>query len=90
MHEYVPSNAQIWHVSWRPFLDGLFPAKTMNYQVVPSDVPSEERKAAMAYRCPVLGNKPIISSKLHKEEPLPSIKSQPGNEKLLLKTAPQS
>lgn len=62
----------------------------MTYQAVPSDVPSEEHKAAMAYRCPVLGNKPITNSKLLEEEPPLNVKSQPGNEKPLLKTAPQN
>lgn len=75
--------------SWHPFLDGLFPGKTMIYQAVPSEVPSEEHKAAMAYRCPGLGNKPITSSKWCEEELPPNVKPQPGNEKLLSETTPQ-
>nr|XP_045047964.2 eukaryotic translation initiation factor 2A isoform X4 [Desmodus rotundus] len=88
LHKYdVPSNAELWQVSWQPFLDGVFPAKTITYQAVPSDVPSEEPKAATAYRPPALRNKPITNSKLHEEEPPQNMKPQPGNDKPLSKTA---
>ncbi|KAB0357499.1 hypothetical protein FD754_001655 [Muntiacus muntjak] len=88
LHKYdVPSNAELWQVSWQPFLDGIFPEKAITYQAVPSDVPSEEPKAATAYRPPALRNKPVTNSKLHEEEPPQNMKPQPGNEKPLSKTA---
>lgn len=88
LHKYdVPSNAELWQVSWQPFLDGIFPAKKITYQAVPSDVPSEEPKVASAYRPPALRNKPITNSKLHEEEPPQNMKPQPGNDKPLSKTA---
>ncbi|XP_005546149.1 eukaryotic translation initiation factor 2A isoform X2 [Macaca nemestrina] len=88
LHKYdVPSNAELWQVSWQPFLDGVFPAKTITYQAVPSEVPSEEPKVATAYRPPALRNKPITNSKLHEEEPPQNMKSQSGNDKPLSKTA---
>lgn len=70
-----------------PILDGIFPEKAITYQVVPSDVPSEEPKVATAYRPPALRNKPVTNSKLHEEEPPQNMKPQPGNEKPLSKTA---
>nr|KAF6377876.1 eukaryotic translation initiation factor 2A [Myotis myotis] len=88
LHKYdVPSNVELWQVSWQPFLDGIFPAKTITYQAVPSDLPSEEPKTATAYRPPALRNKPITNSKLHEEEPPQNMKPQPGNDKPLSKTA---
>uniref|UniRef100_A0A8C6AUH9 Eukaryotic translation initiation factor 2A n=1 Tax=Monodon monoceros TaxID=40151 RepID=A0A8C6AUH9_MONMO len=88
LHKYdVPSNAELWQVSWQPFLDGIFPEKAITYQAVPSDVPSEEPKVATAYRPPALRNKPVTNSKLHEEEPPQNMKPQPGNEKPLSKTA---
>ncbi|XP_005308275.1 eukaryotic translation initiation factor 2A [Malaclemys terrapin pileata] len=75
----VPPNAEIWQVSWQPFLDGTFPAKAVTYQAVPSELPSAELKVAQAYRPPALRNKPITSSKLHEEEPPQNMKPQPGN-----------
>ncbi|XP_015455663.1 eukaryotic translation initiation factor 2A isoform X2 [Pteropus alecto] len=88
LHKYdVPSNAELWQVSWQPFLDGIFPTKTITYQAVPSDVPNEEPKAATAYRPPALRNKPNTNSKLHEEEPPQNMKPQPGNDKPLSKTA---
>lgn len=54
-----------------------------------SEVPRDEHKAAMAYRRPVCGNKPITNPKLGEEEPPWNVTSQPGNEKPLAKTAPQ-
>ncbi|KAF0879824.1 EIF2A factor, partial [Crocuta crocuta] len=88
LHKHdVPSNAELWQVSWQPFLDGTFPAKTITYQAVPSDVPSEEPKVATAYRPPALRNKPITNSKLHEEEPPQNMKPQAGNDKPLSKTA---
>lgn len=88
LHKYdVPSNAELWQVSWQPFLDGIFPEKSITYQAVPSDVPSEEPKVATAYRPPALRNKPVTNSKLHEEEPPQNMKPQPGNEKPLSKTA---
>uniref|UniRef100_A0A8C9I346 Eukaryotic translation initiation factor 2A n=1 Tax=Piliocolobus tephrosceles TaxID=591936 RepID=A0A8C9I346_9PRIM len=88
LHKYdVPSNAELWQVSWQPFLDGIFPAKTITYQAVPSEVPNEEPKVATAYRPPALRNKPITNSKLHEEEPPQNMKSQSGNDKPLSKTA---
>ncbi|KAF3827227.1 hypothetical protein GH733_002713, partial [Mirounga leonina] len=88
LHKYdVPSNGELWQVSWQPFLDGIFPVKTITYQAVPSDVPSEEPKVATAYRPPALRNKPITNSKLHEEEPPQNMKPQAGNDKPLSKTA---
>uniref|UniRef100_A0A5F8G9Q6 Eukaryotic translation initiation factor 2A n=1 Tax=Monodelphis domestica TaxID=13616 RepID=A0A5F8G9Q6_MONDO len=87
LHKYdVPSNAEIWQVSWQPFLDGVFPAKAVTYQAVPSEVPEKEPKVAEAYRPPALRNKPITSSKLHEEEPPQNMKHS-GNDKPLSKTA---
>lgn len=68
-------------------LDGVFPAKTITYQAVPSEVPNEEPKVATAYRPPALRNKPVTNSKLHEEEPPQNMKSQSGNDKPLSKTA---
>uniref|UniRef100_A0A8C8Z4Q0 Eukaryotic translation initiation factor 2A n=1 Tax=Prolemur simus TaxID=1328070 RepID=A0A8C8Z4Q0_PROSS len=88
LHKYdVPSNGELWQVSWQPFLDGIFPAKTITYQAVPSEVPSEVPKVATAYRPPALRNKPITNSKLHEEEPPQNMKPQLGNDKPLSKTA---
>ncbi|XP_068960849.1 eukaryotic translation initiation factor 2A [Petaurus breviceps papuanus] len=88
LHKYdVPSNAEIWQVSWQPFLDGVFPAKAVTYQAVPSEVPEVESKVAKAYRPPALRNKPITSSKLHEEEPPQNMKPQSGSDKPLSKTA---
>lgn len=88
LHKYdVPSNAELWQISWQPFLDGIFPKKTITYQAVPSDLPSEEPKTATAYRPPALRNKPITNSKLHEEEPPQNMKPQLGNDKPLSKTA---
>lgn len=68
LHKYdVPSNGELWQVSWQPFLDGVFPAKTIKYQAVPSEVPSEEPKVTTAYRPPALRNKPVTNSKLVSE-----------------------
>lgn len=65
LHKYdVPSNVELWQVSWQPFLDGIFPAKTITYQAVPSELPREEPKTATAYRPPALRNKPTTNSKL--------------------------
>ena len=88
LHKYdVPSNGELWQVSWQPFLDGIFPAKTIKYQAVPSEVPSEEPKVATAYRPPALRNKPVTNSKLHEEEPPQNMKPHPGSDKPLSKTA---
>ncbi|KAM8770147.1 eukaryotic translation initiation factor 2A isoform 3-T4 [Rhynchonycteris naso] len=88
LHKYeVPANAELWQVSWQPFLDGIFPAKTITYQAVPSDIPSEEPKAATAYRPPALRNKPVTNSKLHEEEPPQNRKPQPGSDKPVSKAA---
>ncbi|XP_048190844.1 eukaryotic translation initiation factor 2A isoform X2 [Perognathus longimembris pacificus] len=83
----VPSNGELWQVSWQPFLDGVFPAKAITYQAVPSEVPSEEPKVATAYRPPALRNKPATNSKLHEEEPPQNMKPHPGGDKPLSKTA---
>ncbi|XP_046287386.1 eukaryotic translation initiation factor 2A isoform X2 [Marmota monax] len=88
LHKHdVPSNAELWQVSWQPFLDGIFPAKRITYQAVPSEVPNDEPKVATAYRPPALRNKPITNSKLHEEEPPQNMKPHTGNEKPLSKTA---
>ncbi|XP_051032948.1 eukaryotic translation initiation factor 2A isoform X2 [Phodopus roborovskii] len=88
LHKYdVPSNGELWQVSWQPFLDGVFPAKTIMYQAVPSEVPSEEPKVATAYRPPALRNKPVTNSKLHEDEPPQNMKPHPGSDKPLSKTA---
>ncbi|XP_069844881.1 eukaryotic translation initiation factor 2A [Dipodomys merriami] len=85
-HE-VPSNGELWQVSWQPFLDGVFPAKAITYQAVPSEVPSGEPKVATAYRPPALRNKPVTNSKLHEEEPPQNMKPHAGSDKPLSKTA---
>ncbi|XP_021052850.1 eukaryotic translation initiation factor 2A isoform X2 [Mus pahari] len=88
LHKYdVPSNGELWQVTWQPFLDGIFPAKTIKYQAVPSEVASEEPKVATAYRPPALRNKPVTNSKLHEEEPPQNMKPHPGSDKPLSKTA---
>ncbi|KAK7809761.1 hypothetical protein U0070_002550 [Myodes glareolus] len=88
LHKYdVPSNGELWQVSWQPFLDGVFPAKTIKYQAVPSEVPSEEPKVTTAYRPPALRNKPVTNSKLHEDEPPQNMKPHPGSDKPLSKTA---
>uniref|UniRef100_A0A8C6QKM6 Eukaryotic translation initiation factor 2A n=1 Tax=Nannospalax galili TaxID=1026970 RepID=A0A8C6QKM6_NANGA len=88
LHKYdVPSNGELWQVSWQPFLDGIFPAKTITYQAVPSEVPHEEPKAATAYRPPALRNRPVTNSKLHEEEPPQNMKPHQGSDKPLSKTA---
>uniref|UniRef100_A0A8B9SC83 Eukaryotic translation initiation factor 2A n=1 Tax=Apteryx owenii TaxID=8824 RepID=A0A8B9SC83_APTOW len=89
LHNYeVPSNEEIWQVSWQPFLDGVFPVKAVKYQAVPSELPSPEPKPAQAYRPPALRNKPVTSSKLHEDEPPQNMKPQSGSsEKPLSKTA---
>ncbi|XP_040830718.1 eukaryotic translation initiation factor 2A isoform X2 [Ochotona curzoniae] len=87
LHKYdVPANGELWQVSWQPFLDGVFPAKAITYQAVPSEVPNEEPKVTTAYRPPALRNKPVTHSKLHEEEPPQNMKPQ-GNDKPLSKTA---
>lgn len=60
----VQPNAELWQVTWQPFLDGVFPEKPITYHAVPSKVLNEEPKAAPAYRPPALRNKPVTSSKL--------------------------
>ncbi|KAK1334975.1 hypothetical protein QTO34_004550, partial [Cnephaeus nilssonii] len=86
----APGLRYVCHPMWNfcrflgsPFLDGLFPAKTVTFQAVPSDVPSEEAKAAPAYRPPALRDKPALAdlaqwiehrlrtegSQLHEKEP---------------------
>uniref|UniRef100_A0A663E1I2 Eukaryotic translation initiation factor 2A n=1 Tax=Aquila chrysaetos chrysaetos TaxID=223781 RepID=A0A663E1I2_AQUCH len=89
LHNYeVPSNEEMWQVSWQPFLDGVFPAKAVKYQAVPSELPSAEPKPAQAYRPPALRNKPVTSSKLHEDEPPQNMKPQSGSgDKPLSKTA---
>ncbi|XP_045151022.1 eukaryotic translation initiation factor 2A isoform X2 [Echinops telfairi] len=88
LHKYeVPSSAEMWQVSWQPFLEGIFPAKAVIYQAVPSEVPSEEPKVAAAYRPPALRNRPSTGSKLHEEEPPQNMKPQSGSDKPLSKTA---
>ncbi|KAM4659116.1 eukaryotic translation initiation factor 2A isoform 2-T2 [Amazona ochrocephala] len=89
LHNYeVSSNEEMWQVSWQPFLDGVFPAKAVKYQAVPSELPSAEPKPAQAYRPPALRNKPVTSSKLHEDEPPQNMKPQSGSsDKPLSKTA---
>uniref|UniRef100_A0A8C9FC48 Eukaryotic translation initiation factor 2A n=1 Tax=Pavo cristatus TaxID=9049 RepID=A0A8C9FC48_PAVCR len=89
LHNYeVPSNEEMWQVSWQPFLDGVFPVKAVKYQAVPSELPSAEPKPVQAYRPPALRNKPVTSSKLHEDEPPQNMKPQSGSsEKPLSKTA---
>lgn len=58
-HE-VPSDAELWQVSWQPSLDGVFPAKAVTYRAAPR----EEPEAVTAYRPPALRNKPATNSKL--------------------------
>ncbi|KAM7133674.1 eukaryotic translation initiation factor 2A isoform 2-T3 [Molossus nigricans] len=79
----VPSEAELWQVSWQPFPDGVFPAKAVTHRAPPR----EEPEAAVAYRPPALRNKPPTSSRLHEEEPPQNMKPQPGNDKPLSKTA---
>ncbi|XP_009882683.1 PREDICTED: eukaryotic translation initiation factor 2A [Charadrius vociferus] len=88
LHSYeVPSNEEMWQVSWQPFLDGVFPAKAVRYQAVPSELPSAEPKPAQAYRPPALRNKPVTSSKLHEDEPPQNMKPPGSSDKPLSKTA---
>ncbi|XP_051482323.1 eukaryotic translation initiation factor 2A isoform X2 [Apus apus] len=89
LHSYqVPSNEEMWQVSWQPFPDGVFPAKAVKYQAVPSELPSAEPRPAQAYRPPALRNKPATSSKLHEDEPPQNMKPQSGSsDKPLSKTA---
>ncbi|KAM9543748.1 eukaryotic translation initiation factor 2A isoform 1-T1 [Guaruba guarouba] len=89
LHNYeVSSNEEMWQVTWQPFLDGVFPAKAVKYQAVPSELPSAEPKPAQAYRPPALRNKPVTSSKLHEDEPPQNMKPQSGSsDKPLSKTA---
>nr|KAF6477452.1 eukaryotic translation initiation factor 2A [Molossus molossus] len=79
----VPSEAELWQVSWQPFPDGVFPAKAVTHRAPPRGEP----EAAVAYRPPALRNKPPTSSRLHEEEPPQNMKPQPGNDKPLSKTA---
>lgn len=72
---------------WQPFLDGLFPAKTIASQAVTSEAPREEPKFAMVDRLSALRNKPITNSKLPEEKSPQNKKSQPGNDKPLSKAA---
>jgi translation initiation factor 2A len=44
----MSSNAEIRQVSWQSLLGGMFPAKTITHQVVPSEVPRDEHKVAIA------------------------------------------
>ncbi|XP_062988157.1 eukaryotic translation initiation factor 2A isoform X1 [Elgaria multicarinata webbii] len=84
----VQQNAELWQVAWQPFLDGVFPAKPVTYQAVPSKVPKDEPKAAQAYRPPALRNKPVTSSKLHEDEPPQNMRPQSKtSDKPLSKTA---
>ncbi|XP_029471426.1 eukaryotic translation initiation factor 2A isoform X2 [Rhinatrema bivittatum] len=85
---HVPSDEELWEVSWQPFLDGVFPAKAIIYQAIPGELEETEPKAAQAYRPPALRNKPVTSYKLHEEEPPQNMKPQPGgNERQMSKTA---
>uniref|UniRef100_A0A8C6Y056 Eukaryotic translation initiation factor 2A n=1 Tax=Naja naja TaxID=35670 RepID=A0A8C6Y056_NAJNA len=72
----VQPNAELWQVTWQPFLDGVFTAKPITYHAVPSKVLNEEPKAAIAYRPPALRNKPVTSSKLHEDEPPQNMRTQ--------------
>lgn len=84
----VQQNAELWQVTWQPFLDGVFPAKAVAYHAVPSKVLNEEPKAAQAYRPPALRNKPVTSSKLHEDEPPQNMRPQSkSGDKPLSKTA---
>lgn len=58
----MPSIVELCQASRQPFLDGLFPAKTVTFQAVPSGVPREEPKAAPAYRPPALRDKPVTKA----------------------------
>ncbi|XP_066478159.1 eukaryotic translation initiation factor 2A isoform X2 [Tiliqua scincoides] len=75
----VPQNAELWQVAWQPFLEGVFPAKTVRYSAVPSKVPNDEPKTAQAYRPPALRNKPATSLKLHEDEPPQNMRPQSKN-----------
>ncbi|XP_034295132.1 eukaryotic translation initiation factor 2A isoform X1 [Pantherophis guttatus] len=84
----VQPNAELWQVTWQPFLDGVFPEKPITYHAVPSKVLNEEPKAAPAYRPPALRNKPLTSSKLHEDEPPQNMRTQSkSGDKPLSKTA---
>ncbi|KAK9401209.1 eukaryotic translation initiation factor 2A [Crotalus adamanteus] len=84
----VQPNAELWQVSWQPFLDGVFPAKPVTYHAVPSKVLNEEPKTAPAYRPPALRNKPVTSTKLHEDEPPQNMRTQSkSGDKPLSKTA---
>ncbi|KAG8445294.1 hypothetical protein GDO86_010180 [Hymenochirus boettgeri] len=87
LHRYdMPDNTELWQVAWQPFLCGVFPAKAVVYQAVPSDIPAEETRPVEAYRPPALRNKPVSSYKLHEDEPPQSMKPQ-TTEKPMSKSA---
>ncbi|KAL2804534.1 eukaryotic translation initiation factor 2A isoform 4 [Daubentonia madagascariensis] len=92
LHKYdVPSNGELWQVSWQPFLDGIFPAKTITYQAVPSEVPNEVPKVATAYRPPALRNKPITNSKLEaRNDKSPDLAPTPAPQSIPRNTISQS
>ena len=56
-------------LSWQPFWDRLFPAKTIAYEAVKSDIPNEECKFAVVDRFSGLRSKPVTNSKLSEETP---------------------
>ncbi|CAH2247147.1 eukaryotic translation initiation factor 2A isoform X1 [Pelobates cultripes] len=87
LHKYdVPENTELWQVTWQPFVPGVFPAKSIIFQAVPSDIQAEETKPAQAYRPPALRNKPQTSYKLHEDEPPQNMKPLSAD-KALSKTA---
>ncbi|XP_033372557.1 eukaryotic translation initiation factor 2A isoform X5 [Parus major] len=86
-HE-VPSDQEMWQVSWQPFLDGVFPERAVKLRAVPGELPGAEPRPAQAYRPPALRNKPVTSSRLHEDEPPQNMKPQlGGGDRPLSKTA---
>lgn len=55
-------------LSQQPFSYGLFPAKTIAYQAVPSDVPKEKPKFPRVDKLPPVKNKLVTNSKLPEEK----------------------
>lgn len=63
-------------LSQQPFSNGLFLARTMIRQAVPSEVPNEEPKFATFNRLSAARNKPVTNFKLSEKKPPQNKKSQ--------------
>ncbi|XP_014894579.1 eukaryotic translation initiation factor 2A [Poecilia latipinna] len=84
----VAEGAELRDVRWQPFPDGTFPERPIRYQAAPSELGSTQAAPTQAYRPPALRHLPAApSSKLHEEEPPQNLRTGPGGEKSLSKTA---